>query len=134
MTRSKTVLMIDDDIEDQEIFSDVLKGIDPEIQCVLYPGATEALDLLEQGSQLPDWIFVDLNMPVMNGFEFLTAVKKSTALRSIPVVIYTTSNDQAHKAKARSLGAFSFITKPPDPVLLRNQLLALLMMDHVDSH
>jgi CheY-like chemotaxis protein len=132
MSRSRTVFMIDDDFEDQEIFRDVLKEVDPGIQCVLYSEAEEALEFLAKESRLPDWIFVDLNMPVMNGFEFLKAVKKNKLLRDIPVVIYTTSNENSQKATARELGAFSFITKPSDLTLLKERLLDLLMADHVD--
>ena len=126
--------MIDDDFEDQEIFSDVLRDIDPGIQCILYSEAAEALEVLRQGDCSPDWIFVDLNMPVMNGFEFLEEVKKTSLLRNIPVVIYTTSNENSQKAKARELGASSFITKPSDLTLLKSRLLDLLMADPVDSH
>jgi len=60
----------------------------------------------------PDLILLDINMPKMNGFEFLETIKKDSTLCSIPVIVLTTSKDEAEIKQCYSLGAASFISKP----------------------
>ena len=62
----------------------------------------------------PDLILLDLNMPRMNGHEFLAAVKADENLASIPVVVLTTSEVERDVASAYKLGAAGFVTKPVD--------------------
>ena len=127
MSISRTIFMIDDDDEDQELFCDILSSIDPTIECIKPYNGEQAIDLLMGVSgPLPDLIFVDLNMPVMNGFEFLKVVKSSQSLHHIPVIIYTTSSDLNHK-KAMKLGASHFLTKPSSIQELKSQLKKLVL-------
>ena len=81
-------------------------------QVNLAAGGQEALDLLDSTPLLPDVILLDLNMPIMNGFEVLQHLKQSMLYQSIPVVILTTSEATADQERARQLGATEFITKP----------------------
>ena len=74
----------------------------------------EALEKLRNsGLQDVDFIFLDLNMPRMNGKQFLVEVKRDPSLKHIPVIIYSTSSDANDKEETKSLGAFEFMTKPP---------------------
>jgi CheY-like chemotaxis protein len=85
MKEQRIVYMIDDDIEDQEIFLEILGEIDVSIKCLNFFNGSDALDqLLSKGTILPDFIFIDLNMPVMNGYEFLKEVKTHTQLTDLP--------------------------------------------------
>ena len=121
------IFMIDDDSDDQELFSDTLSSIDPSVECITPNNGEQALQLLMGTSDpLPDFIFVDLNMPVMNGFEFLKAVKNLESLQHIPVIIYTTSSAPAHKEQAIKLGASHFLTKPTSMKELKNELEKLI--------
>ena len=115
----QTVLMIDDDADDQMIFKEVLHEIDPLIICLQHLDAKLALRLLLEDNQRPDVIFLDINMPIMNGFEFLEEMMMHERLSSIPVVMYTTSNSNLQQEKAKMLGASDFITKPSDINLLK---------------
>ena len=129
MKAVKTVFMIDDDVEDQEIFADTLFSIDESIKCIKPFDGQQALGtLLKEGTILPDFIFVDLNMPTMNGYEFLKQIKDHQRLNHIPVIIYTTSSDRKDKEKAIRLGASSFITKPSELLELKRELEAVLSM------
>ncbi len=80
----------------------------------------EALEFLRrQGERFreaprPDLILLDMNMPRMNGREFLAAVKQDAALASIPVVVLTTSDVERDVVSTYQLGAGGFITKPVD--------------------
>ena len=123
-TKEKMIVyIVDDDNDDLEIFTEILSEIDDSIKCISFVNGREALNLLmEEGIILPDFIFVDLNMPVMNGFEFLKAIKKHDNLVGLPVIIYTTSSEQKHKDEVKRLGASSFITKPSDLHELKREL------------
>jgi CheY-like chemotaxis protein len=105
------VFLIEDDEDDQELFVMALRQINPSIDCTVLSGAYSALEALEQETA-PDLIFLDLNMPVMTGQQFLTELNKKNPDNQIPVVVLSTSSDQATIDEAKALGARSFITKP----------------------
>jgi len=126
----RTVLMIDDDVDDQEIFREVLYEIDPLIICLQPLNAKLALSLLLEDNQRPDVIFLDINMPIMNGFEFLEEMMMHERLSSIPVVMYTSSTHHAQQEKAKMLGASDFITKPSDMNLLKETLETVVLAEH----
>lgn len=73
--------------------------------------AASALEILE-ASNLPDLILLDLNMPKMNGKEFLTILKKNKRLRHIPIVILTTSDNQKDLEECFSIGISGYVLKP----------------------
>jgi CheY-like chemotaxis protein len=108
----KTCLLIDDDIDDQEIFALALSKINFPFDCIFANNGLEALKSLDQKTILPDYIFLDLNMPRMNGKECLAELKKNERLRHIPVVIYSTSSSLLDINDTRELGAKDFIIKP----------------------
>jgi CheY-like chemotaxis protein len=105
-------LIVDDDEDDQEILSvAITKSIFFNNTCSYAANGEEALSKLHSGL-LPDYIFLDLNMPRMNGMQCLGEIRKSAAFKDIPVVIYTTSTDEATKTIAMRQGATAFISKP----------------------
>lgn len=115
MDNNKKFLLTDDDKEDRELFSEALAAIDPNIICTGAEHGREALHLLASNSfDKPDIIFLDINMPVMNGWELLNTLKKDDHCRDIPVIIYTTSSEERDKMIAKDLGALCFVTKPDD--------------------
>lgn len=109
----KSVLFIDDDEDDKLVFGHALNAIDTNIQYLTASDGLEALKILNEDLViLPDLIFMDLNMPKMDGFTCLDKIKKSKDLREIPVLILSTSTNPKDMEKAKSLGAKKFITKP----------------------
>ncbi len=106
-----SVLLIDDDIDDRMIFGEVLKELAPDI---IYHEAINGEDaLLKLNSNLaPDLIFLDLNMPRIDGKQFLAEIRQQEHLKHIPVVIYSTSSHESDKKETRELGASYFLTKP----------------------
>lgn len=106
------ILYIDDDAEDRDLFSGIIHSIDPSFVCHTAIDGRQGLIALEESVIQPDFIFLDINMPVMTGKEFLVAVKKIPRLRSIPVVVYTTSAQLHEKLAYLGLGAFQVIVKP----------------------
>ena len=92
-----------------------LKDIHVINQIVHRENGEDALNYLQdENSDKPCLILLDLNMPVMNGIEFLQAVKKDERLRAIPVVVLTTSDDQQDKLDSFNLGVAGYVAKPVD--------------------
>ena len=108
----RNILLIDDDGDDHEIFMAALAKVSPVVVCTGYTDASKALHELEQGHISTDVIFLDLNMPIMNGQQFLHEIKKRLNLKDIPVVIFSTSSHPATIQLTKDLGAMDFITKP----------------------
>lgn len=115
------ILLIDDDEDDRDFFQFALEDIDKDIQYHGIESGYEALDFLKQ-NLLPDYIFLDLNMPGMSGRECLMELKKNAALIHIPVIIFSTSSDPNDRAETKQLGAIDFITKPSKTSDLINAL------------
>lgn len=106
------ILLIDDDVEDQEIFNSALSVVSNALECVCFANAKEALSQLNANELNPDVIFLDLNMPIMSGQEFLMQIKSIDHLKQIPVIIFSTSSNPATISITKELGAIDFITKP----------------------
>lgn len=104
-------LLIDDDSEDQEVFRLAVSALNFPVEVSTASSGSEAFEMLNQNT-LPDCIFLDLNMPLMNGKEFLKKIKNIDRLEEIPVMIYSTSKEAKDKTDMIFLGATQFITKP----------------------
>lgn len=129
MIVNRKVFLVDDDEDDQLFFMDALKEIDPSIQCSVAKNGKEALNLLKELTILPDVIFLDLNMPFMNGFECLKVLKTEIKLSIIPIVIFTTSNDPRDVQLTHRLGAEVFLSKPNDFNQLKQKLEHILKIN-----
>jgi len=104
------LLIIDDDKDDQFFFKEMIRDIDNSIVCNAVNDGIKGFEYLEH-FEAPDMIFLDLNMPNMNGFDFLKVIDPELVKR-IPIIIYTTSNYPPDIEKAKELGAKAFLTKP----------------------
>jgi CheY-like chemotaxis protein len=105
------LLIIDDDEEDRTLLSGAVASIVPNAHCAEAIDGLDAIEKLRR-DPLPDFIFVDLNMPRLNGFQFLNAVRNDLRLKNVPVIVYTTSKQPTDRTEAFRLGAVHFITKP----------------------
>jgi CheY-like chemotaxis protein len=108
------ILIIDDDSEDSELFCEAVSEVDATISCLKAKDGKEALRLLNGMSTLPDYIFLDINMPIMNGRECLVEIKKNRRFSSIPVIMYSTTSDTNEIRGYYALGAYDFLIKPPN--------------------
>ena len=114
------ILLVEDEPADAHLVRSALK--EGKVLCHLHhvEDGIEALAFLRREgeryreAQKPDLILLDLNMPRMNGREFLAAVKADELLRGIPVVILTTSDVERDVEASYHLGAAGYITKPVD--------------------
>lgn len=115
-------MLVDDDEDDREFFLQVMEEILPQMSCETASNGKIALDKLNSTVILPDLIFLDLNMPLMNGMQFLEAIRNHKHLNNIPVIILSTSGDAQTIRDMLTMGARHFITKPD---LLQTWVLTL---------
>jgi CheY-like chemotaxis protein len=116
---------VDDDEDDREIFCLALAEADAHIKCIEARDGREALHILADTSLVPNYIFLDLNMPLMNGKECLAEIRKQPHLNQVPVIIFSTSSSERDIQETKDLGATSFIKKPPLISTLANNLTEL---------
>jgi CheY-like chemotaxis protein len=115
MRNSKPILVVDDDSVDVMAAKRAMRDAGVENQVVHRENGEDALDYLrDSGSQEPCLILLDLNMPKMNGIEFLRVVKDDESLRRIPVLVLTTSNEQSDVVTCFELGAAGYMLKSID--------------------
>lgn len=120
---ARKILLIDDDSDDRALFFEALEEVSPEIVCATESNAKKALsDLLDPTIQLPDLIFVDINMPRISGWDCLDTIKSQEITKHIPVVMFSTSSHEKDVVKAKRCGAACLITKPGDYSLLKKCL------------
>jgi len=116
MKNKVTLFIIDDDEDDRKLFIDAATEVDENIQCTAAGDGQEALKMLKNElNPLPDYIFLDLRMPRINGRQCLEEIRKDERLKHIPVFIYTTSREVAESIELKKLGAVHFISKPTNP-------------------
>lgn len=106
------ILYADDDLDDCQLLFEAFHCIDPAITCIMANDGRHALTILRQSAELPDYIFLDINMPVMNGRTCLVELKKDARLIHIPVIIYSTTTNKSEIYKLFELGASDYIHKP----------------------
>ncbi|HNP33903.1 MAG TPA: response regulator [Flavobacterium sp.] len=111
MMRYNNVLHIDDDPDDLEIFSTTVDEFKPPVNCISLSCAATALKKIISRELSPEVIFLDLNMPGMDGFEFLRAVKGLHGFNA-PVYILSTSSQPETISSAKKLGADDYLIKP----------------------
>ncbi len=116
------ILLIEDDPEDIEIFTDVLLSITDRVVLTTIEDGVTALKTLKEGDLFPDFIFLDLNIPHMDGLELLTKVKTMPLLRNIPILVHSAVEEKTVLDKCRDLGAAKVISKSPDTAVLEKEL------------
>ncbi|GEP95831.1 response regulator [Chitinophaga cymbidii] len=133
MKSTITCVLIDDDIDDQEIFLYAMHEISPDITCRFFSDGDVAVrKLKEEKDFLPDCFFIDLNMPRMDGRTCLAEIKKIDRLKDVPVAIYTTSADPKDMEETRNAGADDYIIKEASFDDLKPRLVSFLQ--HIEEN
>lgn len=127
MQHSKILYLIDDDNDDLDIFTEAVKIIDKSIVCLKSNNSETVLQSFKKHlAPVPDLIFLDLNMPLVSGKEFLSQIKSIEPYSKVPVVIYSTSSYPGDIKETKRLGAAYFLTKPYSMAELIKNLNELL--------
>jgi CheY-like chemotaxis protein len=109
----RTVLIIDDDVDDIFFLTEAIHQIDDTIQCYSALNGDQALKfLLNTNNPTPDFIFLDLNMPKVGGKQCLLRIKSLPDFRNIPIIVCTTSQNKTEVSELIESGAAYFLTKP----------------------
>lgn len=120
-----TVIFVDD--SETALASTKMAASSLPIEIHQYLSAQEALNAIN-GGLTPDLIVTDLNMPVMNGFEFLEALRKIGSTKRVPVLMLTTETSNDMKAKGKALGLTGWIVKPFNPTQLKGAITRVLRL------
>jgi CheY-like chemotaxis protein len=112
---NKPILLVEDDQVDTMTVTRALKEIHVTNPLVHLENGEDAVNYLrDPQKEKPCIVLLDLNMPIMNGIEFLQVVKNDSKLRCIPVVVLTTSEEQQDKVNSFNLGVAGYMAKPVD--------------------
>lgn len=104
------ILNVDDDSDDREFFGDAVKAVDPEIPLMAFANGEELLYYLEKSKNQPDYIFIDINMPKMNGYECAEEIRSNYPMGETQIVMYSTAFNPEDRAKFEEQG-FKYIVK-----------------------
>ena len=127
MNTHKNIFLVDDDADDPLFFMEALSQIENTSLYDIANNGKEALMRLKNSVVLPDLIFMDINMPVMNGMECLAEIVKNPQIRNIPIVMLTSATEKIELA--RKLGAKAFLKKSCDSRVLREQLEQMISLN-----
>jgi CheY-like chemotaxis protein len=115
MRKHYQILVVDDDREDQLMLAEYFQECGIEDTVYFTENGQKALDYLEaitDDDQLPGLVILDLNMPIMNGTQTLIHIKQTLRFRHIPVIIFSTSENETERRKCMSSGAIEYMVKP----------------------
>jgi two-component system chemotaxis response regulator CheY len=112
---SKVILTVDDSRTMRDMLN--LALVDAGFRVTQAVDGMHGLEVL-RGSEAPDVIVTDINMPKLDGFGFIEAVRRDARFRAIPILVLTTESDAVKKNRARKAGATGWIVKPFDAVKL----------------
>jgi len=122
----KNILLIDDDSDDAEIFTEAVDSLNKAIICHTSCNALKTFEELKTTENLPDCIFVDFNMPGLNGNEFIQKIKCENRLQYIPIILMSTHSVEVMCQLAKQFDTIQYLSKPSsfqELVLLLNEIL-----------
>ncbi len=107
-----TIFVAEDDEDDQFLLQTAFESTGVVCDLVFFTNGEELINQLAIVDHRPTLVLLDLNMPIMDGFQTLSHLRDQEAYRTMPVLVLTTSSQREDVTRAYSLGANSFITKP----------------------
>src|SRR5438309_11632224 len=125
-----TILLAEDDLEHCFFFKWALNQVNSKINCSEVHDGDALLSLL--GNFIPDLLFLDLNMPCKTGVECIKAIRENRTYDSLPIVVFTISNQENAIQTAYGFGANLYFIKPNEYALLVQSLQKILSMDWSD--
>lgn len=130
MTEEKNlkILLADDDDDDRDLFADAV-NFSENVEVDTVPNGTQLMQTLIETKELPDFIFLDLNMPEKSGKDCLQEIRTHEKLKDLPVIIYSTSSSKKDIDETFELGANLYLTKPNSFAELKNTVKRILGID-----
>ncbi len=112
MNKSLKILLIEDDTIEVMKLNRTINSLQLKHRLIEAKNGEEALEILNQKNNLPDIILLDLNMPKINGIEFLRILKTDEVLKYIPTIVLTTSNNHRDVLECYKIGIAGYMIKP----------------------
>lgn len=127
--KTRHILLADDDKDDQLLFKESLEELSLSTHVEIVQNGEQLMRLLnDEKQQLPDILFLDLNMPRKNGFICLSEIKRTERLKRLPVIIFTTSYEPEIVNLLYKKGAQYYIRKPNDFEQLKKVIYQSLVL------
>ena len=120
----KRIIIVDDSVSYLSMVRNLLKSF---YEVYPAPSAEKLFQIME--NFIPDLILLDVDMPVMNGFEAIKVMKESPRYKDIPVIFLTGKDDENSASKGLDLGAADYITKPFFGSLLLRRIMNILLIE-----
>ncbi len=128
------ILLADDDQDDRDIFAEAVSELNVKVELNFVKDGQQLMNYLTKATdELPDIVFLDLNMPAKDGKECLKEIRTNNAFKDLPIVIYTTTNSLRDVDETHSLGANLFVRKPTsfkEVVQLARKILGINWAEH----
>ncbi|HEU0063475.1 MAG TPA: response regulator [Flavisolibacter sp.] len=121
------VVLADDDKDHGYLFRMILRQVDPSKSVTIVKDGAQLIDFLKK--QVPDLLFLDLNMPCKGGLECLREIRKELNLKDLPIVVYSSSTHMTDIQKSYLHEADLYMVKPFNSIHLKNALDSILKMD-----
>lgn len=110
---SKVVLLVEDDEDNRDLVAFVIARSRMDVELVLAENGQEALD--KSFAKAPDLILMDMQMPVMDGWQAVPILKADDRTKNVPIIAFTAQAKPEDKQRAREMGCIDYYTKPMDP-------------------
>lgn len=123
----KNILLIDDDIEDTEIFIDVVNAVNKDIICHTTMDPTKVFKDLKSAEILPDLIFMDINMPCLNGLDLLQQLRDDPKLQHLEVILISSPSEEVIRRLSPKKNIEKYIEKSSNYKDFVSQLQKILL-------
>lgn len=129
----RNIFLTDDDMDDCSLFSEALFELHAEAKLTISNDGVKLMEVLDETvPPTPEVIFLDLNMPLKNGFECLEEIRQTDKLKNIPIIIFSTSSNNDIIEQTYLHGANYYICKPHSYSLLKKSIEAVLSLNFVE--
>jgi two-component system alkaline phosphatase synthesis response regulator PhoP len=109
----RKIVIVDDEVHIRSLLEQTLEDLDGEPEILVAVNGAEGLALIER--ERPHLVFLDVMMPLMNGYDVCAAVRKNSALMQTTIVMLTAKGQESDRSRGLDVGAHHFVTKPFDP-------------------
>lgn len=123
------LFLAEDDDEDKDLFAYIISEISPDLKISFANNGIKFMTLLNNAEVLPDFIFLDLNMPLKTGFECLQEIKNTEKWKQIKTIILSTSSHPEQIEEVYKLGADLYLEKPHSYSRFKDSIYKCLQMD-----
>lgn len=113
MIKNAKIAIVDDEVHIRSLLEQTLEDLEGEPEILMAVNGVEGLALIER--EHPQLVFLDMMMPLMNGYDVCAAVRKNSALADVVIVMLTAKGQESDRVRGLEVGAHRFVTKPFDP-------------------